>query len=279
MYHAAVASKRSVPTTATSLRPVARFAVYESILLRLKEYAQVAGLRRGDRLPSERDLAEQLGTSRASVKQALLVLDVQGLVETRHGGGTFLLRDELSTETVEVLVDRQARLPHVLEARAGLEVQVAELAATRRSDADLDEMAAALDLMTGLTDDATIAEGDRRFHAAVASAARNPLLSRFLTEIANEIHESRVESLRQPGRPAQSLAQHRAIAAAVRDQDPAAARDAMRAHVHSVGQVRLLEWAPTSDEDHPATVDARSPSTQGRGKSTTKTKTTSEPPA
>lgn len=230
-----------------AVRPLARAPLYEAILERLREYATDAGLKRGDRLPSERDLAEQLGTSRASVKQALVVLEVQGLVETRHGGGTFLLSNELATESMQQLLDRQARLPHVMEARAGLECQLAELAARRRSTDDLHEMEEALRLMAGDEGDDSTAHGDRRFHAAVARAAGNPLLSRFLDEIDAEIHESRLESLRQPGRIAQSLKQHLAIAAAIRRQDPAAARLAMRRHLVSVGKVRLLDWTPEPD--------------------------------
>ncbi|HEV7148114.1 MAG TPA: FCD domain-containing protein [Pedococcus sp.] len=233
----------------TSLRRVDRAPMYEAILDRLREYARDAGLKRGHRLPSERDLAEQLGTSRASVKQALVVLEVQGLVETRHGGGTFLLQDELSTETVTALVARQARLPEVMEARMGLECQLAELAARRRSDNDLRLMDDALAHMAReVEEDADGAEGDRLFHRAIASAAQNTLLSRFLGEIDNEVSESRHESLRQPGRPGQSLRQHHAILEAIRRQDAAAARRAMRQHLSSVGKVRLLSWqAPTDD--------------------------------
>lgn len=230
-----------------SVRPLERAPLYEAILERLREHAKEAGLSRGDRLPSERDLAEQLRTSRASVKQALVVLEVQGLVETRHGGGTFLLQDELSTETVEELLDRRARLPHVMEARAGLECQLAELAARRRTEADLLEMEKALALMAEGHVAENTAAGDRRFHAAVSRAAGNPLLSRFLDEIDAEVHESRLESLRQPGRTKQSLRQHLAIAASIRSQDPAGARAAMRRHLLSVGKVRLLEWSPEPD--------------------------------
>lgn len=239
-----MASDRKVPETA-ALRRVDRPPMYEAILDRLREYAQNAGLKRGHRLPSERDLAEQLGTSRASVKQALVVLEVQGLVETRHGGGTFLLRDELSTESVTTLIARQARLPEVIEARAGLECQLAELAARRRTNDDLRDMDNALAQMAEeVNSEQDGAEGDRLFHNAVANAGRNPLLSRFLCEIEHEIEESRHESLRQPGRPAQSLRQHHAIVEAIRRQDPAAARRAMRQHLTSVGKVRLLDWAP-----------------------------------
>lgn len=245
------------PGPTRAVRPVERAPLYAAILSRLREHAKEAGLRRGDRLPSERDLADQLGTSRASVKQALVVLEVQGLVETRHGGGTFLLQDDLSAESVEELLDRRTRLPHVLEARLALECQLAELAAERRTEADLAEMHEALLLMAATSDDPqdAAARGDRRFHAAVTSAAANPLLSRFLDEIDSEVHESRLESLRQPGRTLQSLKQHRAIVAAIRRQDPRAARNAMRRHLLSVGNVRLLDWAPpfadTPDDEGP----------------------------
>ncbi|MDQ2852609.1 MAG: FCD domain-containing protein [Actinomycetota bacterium] len=234
-----------------SLRRVDRPPMYEAILERLREYAQAADLKRGHRLPSERDLAEQLGTSRASVKQALVVLEVQGLVETRHGGGTFLLKDDLSTESVTALVARQARLPEIMEARVGLECQLAGLAAQRRTDNDLRAMENALVLMAASVEqDADGAEGDKLFHSAVATAGRNPLLNRFLDEISSEVSESRKESLRQPGRPSQSLRQLQAILEAIRRQDAARARRTMRLHLSSVGKVRLLTWqAPIDDDD------------------------------
>jgi len=241
-------SQQEVPEGA-ALRPVHRSPMYEAILERLREYTNNAGLKRGHRLPSERDLAERLGTSRASVKQALVVLEVQGLVETRHGGGTFLLRDKLSTESVTALIARQARLPDVMEARAALECQLAELAAHRRNKDDLRDMDEALtEMALEVQSERDGAGGDRLFHNAVAHAGRNPLLMRFLTEIENEIDETRLESLRQPGRPAQSLHQHEAIIEAIRRQDPSAARDAMRLHLTSVGKVRLLDWVPPTEE-------------------------------
>src|SRR5262245_55154783 len=91
----------------------------------------------GDSLQTERDLAARLGVRRASVKQAIVVLEVQGLLDVRHGGGTYLRRDTLDVESVEELVARRRRLPDVLEAREALETKLAELAATRRTDDDL----------------------------------------------------------------------------------------------------------------------------------------------
>lgn len=238
-------------TPSGRLRPVQRTSLYEGVLLRLREYAQQEGLRTGDRLPSERDLAEQLGASRTTVKQALVVLEVQGLVDTRHGGGTFLLRDELAAESMTTLLDRRERLPQVLEARMALECKLAELAATRRTSEDVIALSAALDAMSVAVDgDGDPNPGDKRFHEAVAAAARNPILSGFLKEIETPIAESRAESLRQRDRPPASLRQHQAIADAIRHGDPDAARTAMEAHLISVSDVRLLHWQPSpTDED------------------------------
>ena len=87
-----------------ALRPMVKSRLYEQVLERLRAYVGEAGLKAGDRLPAERDLAASLGVSRASVKQAIVVLEVQGLVEARHGGGTYLVRDTLDVEPVEQLV-------------------------------------------------------------------------------------------------------------------------------------------------------------------------------
>ncbi|MYW65511.1 FCD domain-containing protein [Streptomyces sp. SID8379] len=233
-----------------ALRPMgARPRLYEQVLDRLRAYVAEGGLRAGDRLPTERDLAARLGVSRASVKQAIVVLEVQGLVEVRHGGGTYLVRDGLDVaEPVERLVERKKRLPDVLEAREALETKLAELAAERRTDADLTALRSALDRMAEDIGAGGLGiEGDRLFHAAVTAAAHSALLAAFMAEIDEPIAESRSESLRQPRRPGRSLAQHRAILEAVEAGNGRGAAAAMRRHVRAVAKVRLLEWEPGID--------------------------------
>lgn len=231
-----------------SFRPLTRQRLYEQILAQLREYVATTGLRAGDRLPSERELADSMGVSRASIKQAIVALEVQGLVEIRHGGGTYLRKDSLSTEPIAALVERRRRLPDVLDAREALESKLAELAALRRTDEDLAEIEAALEAMRREIEDGAIGEnGDRRFHAAITAAAHSGLLAEFMREIAEQIAESRHESLQQPDRPEKSLAQHVAIAEAIRDQDPDAAVAAMRAHLETVREVRLLSWKPDGE--------------------------------
>ncbi|MCP2197196.1 GntR family transcriptional regulator, transcriptional repressor for pyruvate dehydrogenase complex [Lentzea flava] len=219
--------------------------LYEQVLERLRAYVAEAGLKAGDKLPAERELAASLGVSRASVKQAIVVLEVQGLVEARHGGGTYLVRDTLDVEPVEQLVERRKRLPEVLEAREALETKLAELAAERRTDAELEDIRQALDFMRDEIDGGGFGvEGDRRFHAAVTAAAHSSLLADFMKTIAGQITESRTESLRQPGRPSRSLAQHTAIYEAIAAGDAKKAAAAMRKHVRTVAKVRLLTWVP-----------------------------------
>ena len=219
--------------------------LYEQVLERLREYVAEADLHAGDRLPAERDLAARLGVSRASVKQAIVVLEVQGLVEARHGGGTYLVRDTLDVEPVELLVERRKRLPDVLEAREALETKLAELAAERRTADELEDIRQALDFMRDeIAEGGFGVEGDRRFHAAVTAAAHSSLLADFMRAIAVQITESRNESLRQPGRPPRSLTQHTTIYAAIAAGEPKKAAAAMRTHVRTVAKVRLLTWEP-----------------------------------
>ncbi|SES25794.1 transcriptional regulator, GntR family [Lentzea xinjiangensis] len=228
-----------------ALRPMVKSRLYEQVLERLRAYVGEAGLSAGDKLPAERDLAASLGVSRASVKQAIVVLEVQGLVEARHGGGTYLVRDTLDVEPVEQLVERRKRLPEVLEAREALETKLAELAAERRTDAELEDIRRALVLMEAeIAEGGFGVEGDRRFHAAVTAAAHSSLLADFMKTIAGQITESRNESLRQPGRPSRSLAQHTAIYEAIAAGDARKAASAMRKHVRTVAKVRLLTWVP-----------------------------------
>lgn len=228
------------------MQQVRRQRLYEQVIEALAGYVRSEGLSVGDRLLPERALAEQLGISRPSLKQALIALEVQGLIETRHGGGSYLRSAELTGEPLEVLLGRRARLPDVLDAREALEVKLAALAAERRTGADLQEIDSALDGMeagigVGLED---VERADAKFHGAVAAAARSAVLARFMGQISDEVAESRRESLRQPGRPARSLEQHRRVARAIRLGDAVRAEDAMRHHLATVRDTQLLNWQP-----------------------------------
>jgi GntR family transcriptional regulator, transcriptional repressor for pyruvate dehydrogenase complex len=223
------------------LRPVTRPRLYEVIVEQLCGYIADNEMTTGDRLPAERDLAAKLGVSRASLSQALVALEVQGVLSVRHGDGAILVRQPTEERAIKALREHADRIPDIIEAREALEVKLAGLAAARRS---ADEMAA-IDRAIA-TMEAEIETGDRgvvgdeMFHEAITAAAHSSLLAKLMHEISGLIKETRIESLSQEHRPRASLEGHRRIAEAVRRQDSAEASAAMAEHIRLVSDVALL---------------------------------------
>lgn len=229
----------------SGLQPIARVRIYEELERQLVEHIREANLEIGDRLPTERELAARLEVSRASVRQAVVALEVKGVVEVRHGDGMYLRRIPGTDQSLMYLLELRQRLPEVLEAREALECKIAELAARVRTDADMQAIDAALQHMAEQIDQGDIgAQGDAEFHGAVAAASHNTVLVHLMNVLAEQIHQTRVASLSEPGRPPRSLAAHQRIADAIRSQQPRAAKAAMRAHLKLVTDVQLLRWQP-----------------------------------
>lgn len=235
------AKGRRPSTPAVAMRPMQRSRLYEQIVERLLALIKELELVAGDRLPPERELAASIGVSRASVRQALVVLEVQGLVEVRHGEGAVLLETRPDSAVLAAARAHTRRLPEVIEAREALEVKLAALAAERRTDEDIERIDAAL---AGMERDIDAGgrglEGDELFHGAVTAAGRSGLLADLMSEISTSIRESRIESLSQDDRPRQSLASHRQIAEAIRAGDAEAAADAMAEHIRLVSDIEIL---------------------------------------
>ena len=224
---------------------LSRTRLYEQVAEQISEWVRANGLRAGDRLPPERELAARLGVSRATLSQALVALEVVGAVTVRHGDGTVLTGRPSPARILEAIRAHAHRLPEIIETRDALETKIAALAAGRRTEEDLARIDDALAVMAAdVAAGGRGVEGDERFHGAVTAAAHSLLLARLMGEISDLIRESRIESLSQPGRPRASLAGHRAIAEAIRAGDPAAAAAAMHAHVEMVSDVALLRGDP-----------------------------------
>lgn len=238
-----------VPTAAATPRPtqLPRPRLYEQIVQELHHHIAAHRLQPGDKLPAERELAQALGVSRASLAQALVALEVVGVVQVRHGEGATIrqlpgARDSL----VRAVREHQDSLPDVIDARSAMEAKLAALAAERRTEQDLRRIDEALDQMRREVQAGERAlDGDRAFHEAVTQAAHSAVLARLMTEISGLILESRIESLSQPGRPQDSLLMHERIADAIRRRDPAAAAAAMTEHIAMVSDVEFLPYHPT----------------------------------
>lgn len=192
----------------------------------------------GDKLPSEAAIVDEFGVSRTVVREAISKLQASGLVETRHGVGTFVvgLGDaplRIAREQLGTLHDVIA----VLELRIGIETEAAALAAQRRSDADLAAMRAALDAFTAATEaDGDAVGADFRFHVEIARATHNAHFAELLLHLGTAIiPRARLDA----GTPdplrrdylRRVNSEHDSIYDAIAGQDAEAARAAMRTHL------------------------------------------------
>lgn len=226
----------------TGFTKAARPRLYEHLVSQILDYVERNKLDRGSLLPPERDLVDQLGVSRATVAQALVALEVLGVIRVQHGTGAVLQYRPNAVTVLRRLREHRSRLPEIVEARLGLELQIVELAARRRTDADLQRIDEALAYMRSEVDQGGRGErGDELFHRALTEAAHNSVLAQLMEFIGEMVLESRIESLGQEGRPENSLAAHGRIAEAVRAGDHEGAVAEMRAHIRTVSDVELLK--------------------------------------
>jgi GntR family transcriptional regulator, transcriptional repressor for pyruvate dehydrogenase complex len=226
---------------ASGWRPVNRPRLYEQVVSQIQAWIADNGIEVGDRLPPERELASRLGVSRATISQALVAMEVAGMVTVRHGDGVILTEAAGTTKVINAMRRHAQQLPEIIEARDALESKLAALAAARRTEQDMSAIDDALEAMQRDIDaGGRGVEGDEQFHAAVTAAGHSRLLAKLMAEISGLIKETRIESLAQPDRPVNSLQAHRMIAEAIRSRDAETAAAAMRAHIEMVSDVALL---------------------------------------
>ncbi|MDF3931634.1 FadR/GntR family transcriptional regulator [Pseudomonas citronellolis] len=183
----------------------------------------------GQRLPPEPELAEILGMSRNTVREAVRVLTFSGVLEVRQGDGTYVraCADPLDT----MLALARGSIEQALEARGVIEVEAARLAALRRSDADLAELRQALALSAEFHggDTQRYVELDLAFHQRVVDAAHNPLLSELYRYFSRVIRAGLQRTIDEPGRPQPAFDLHSQLLDAIERGDAEAAANANRA--------------------------------------------------
>ena len=189
----------------------------------------------GERLPPERELAQMLDVSRTTVREALLALEIMRFIEIRVGSGVFVLEETLRGRT-DLAEPDGAPPSDVLAARRILEGETASRAAQNATVEDLRKMRAATEDMAGSLDDIEIFDAaDAAFHAQVASAAGNDVLSGFVSHLWR-MRESEMWALwynqtRKVANRHRSIEDHRVILRAIERRLPDAARTAMQAHL------------------------------------------------
>lgn len=234
----------SSPKRNTTLRPVSRKPIYEQVSDQLREFIDINQLQPGDRLMTERELAQQLSVGRSSIREAITALRAQGIVEVRHGEGIYLMRrpEELISSLAAELIETHADHPYIWETRQALETQCARLAATRATPIDIAEIEAGLELMANeIASGKPGLEGDRRFHMGVAAAAHNPVLMELLQGIGGSLDRTSETSLTRTGQPEQSLRDHRLIYDAILAGDAEEAAGEMLRHLVSTCDGLLQE--------------------------------------
>lgn len=195
------------------------------------------GLQPGDRLPAERVLADEFGVSRTVIREAVRALGARGLLAVHPGSRTVVTRPtpRLVSKSITRLLGLGVSDPSflkVLEVRRSLEVEVAALAAARRTAADIDALeASCADLRDGQSDAAAFARADMAFHLALAAATQNELYVLLMESIAELLLEMRRKAFDLPGTAARALMHHEKIMATVIAGDADGARRAMEEHL------------------------------------------------
>src|SRR5215471_10729589 len=219
--------------------------VYEEVARQIERLI-LTKLHPGDKLPAERELAEMLGVSRSSIRDAMRSLELVGLVEPRQGAGTVVREispDVLVTPLANILAHKRQMVGELLDFRKMLEPPLAARAATHASPEKVTEMEDILRRQSEKLLRGELAiEEDNQFHDAIARASGNSIVLRVLDILMDLLRETRALSLQRKGRPQKSIAGHRRILAAIKRGDPGAAEAAMRQHIQDIEQIVVHEF-------------------------------------
>jgi GntR family transcriptional regulator, transcriptional repressor for pyruvate dehydrogenase complex len=214
-------------------------ALTDEAITKLRNMIQSGELPPGSRLPSENQLATQMGLSRSGVREAVKVLEAARVLEVRRGDGTFVtsLAPKLLLEGVGFAVEllQGDTLLEVMEVRRMLEPAATGIAALRISEAELDEVAHLLERMRKARDDAEeLMQADVAFHRAVISSTGNETLTSLLDGLSGRTVRARVWRGLVEGNVTQAtLDEHQAIYLALRARDPFLATSAALIHVNT----------------------------------------------
>lgn len=222
----------------------------------LRERILVGEIGDGEALPTERELAEQSGLSRASVREGLRILEIEGLITTRLGrnGGSAARRPthEAVARSVNLFIRGQRTLfRSLLETRDALEPTCARLAATRRTEADIRDLEALQQrLEASYGDIPAFLDANLEWHLAVARASQNELLAAFMAAISDALHAGTdLENFNSDQVRTAVIRAHRRVTDAIRDRDAEAAARRMGRHVSAYAEQVRRRAAPNGLDD------------------------------
>ena len=204
----------------------------------LLDHIESQGLKGGDRLESERELAKILGISRPSLREAIQILQVQGRLRVKHGIGIFVLDQADGEKLRESLRAAQHRIEELFQMREILEAPAVEWAAERRSEEQLAEMILAAKALNQAiarkpVDFENLRRLDMEFHLTIVRSAQNQFLNQTLGTLQEIMYHSMDNTLKLPGRVDSSEHEHGMILDAIEKQDSITARLMIIQHIHN----------------------------------------------
>lgn len=221
--------------------PVQSIKVFEQIADQIEQRILNGELRSGDRLPTERVLAEQFQASRTAVREAMKILAQKGLVEMRPGRGTIVINGapEAMQNSIGLVMKLQVGevggSDNLVEVREILETEIAALAAARATEDEIAAMREAIRVMdVSLSDADAYITADNQFHRALAKATQNSLILILIDSIVNPLSEQRKHIFAVEGGPERGQFHHRRILESIIRRNPENARAAMHAHLQQV---------------------------------------------
>jgi len=220
------------------LKPIQPKRISDQVFDQLRELIFRGDYQPGQKIMTERELAEALNVSRNSVREAINKLVTLRFLEQRQGQGTFVcpIDEAVQIPLATVMETQDASLIDLLEMRMGIECTAASLAAQRINAGELEAIEEAFgDMQRDIRAGGLGTEGDLAFHMAIAAATKNPLQIYIMKNVSNFLHVGIRENLLHLYQEAENieniLKQHKAILEAIRSRDPEAAYNAMKNHI------------------------------------------------
>lgn len=210
--------------------------LYEKIVEQIEKRIVDGELKAGDKLPPERELANQFGVSRTSVREAMKALSLRGLIEVTPGRGTFIT-DQTSqafrhSMNLMLQLGKTDTNRFLLELREILEPEIAAMAAARATKENLETLREAVEAMDrSMADVSGYVEADLDFHLSLAQSAQNPIILSLLDSLISELREQRFRSANVEGALHRGQPNHKAVLAAIEQGDAEKARRAMLKHM------------------------------------------------
>jgi len=207
----------------------------------------------GERIPPERELCQQLGVGRASLREALKALEIMGMIETRLGDGTYVCqRSEFLSRPLlwAITSSSDTEIQELVEARKLIEIELAGLAAERATPSDLKEIGVHLDQMESSIEDLDqFQRSDIAFHLAIAQASHNRILMNALLLIRNLLQNWIGSALRIEGVAQKALNQHQRIFMGIAKKNASAARAEMQTHLQEMANFLLQSQRADKGDD------------------------------